>query len=322
MAHATDELAAVASEAVTASGAYLRSAFRNGSVDAEFTSTDVKMAADRESERRIRRVIAERFPTHAFHGEEVGRVVADPDVDAADGTSHNDYRWVVDPLDGTNNLASGYPLCATAVAVLHAGEPVVAAIYEPLIDDLYLAEHGAGATLNSEGLSATGGKSPSTPADASPSTPADASPSTPADASLSTRDSASLSTTDGQSSSSTHSLPLEHGTVALVVGLSAVETPPLAAAANDLRGALEAECKRVVESWAPCVDWGLLARGSIEGLVCFHPDEYEQHAGALLAAESGVTAIDTLDSDGRYVASPVPETAEALSRIVDRSLGE
>ena len=204
--------------------------------------------------------------------------------------------------------------------MLRAGEPVVAAIYEPLTDDLYLAERGAGATLNGEPLSVTDDTplSVTDDAPASSSLAADAPSMSTGDAPPST--SAGESSTAAGSPSTTHSLPLDRGTVALVVGLSAVESPPLAAAADALRGALEPECKRVVESWAPCVDWGLLARGSIEGLVCFHPDRYEQHAGALLAAESGVTAIDTLADDGRYVAAPDPETAETLSAIVDRSL--
>ena len=257
MEHATDDLAAVAAEAVETSGEYLREAFRNGSVDGEFSSIDVKAAADREAERRIQAVIDDHYPKHAFHGEESGRI------------GEGDYRWVVDPLDGTNNFASGYPKFATAVAVLHKEKPVATAIYEPLTADLYLAERDDGATLNDNPLSAT------------------------------------------------TSLSLDHGTVALVVGLSVATDPDGLTQIQDLEAALRERCKRVVTTWAPCVDWGLLARGSIEGLVCLQPELYEQHAGSLLAAESGIVADDTVAEDGRYVGSPDRSTTATLRSIVD-----
>ena len=257
MEHATDDLAAVAAEAVKTGGEYLQEAFRNGSVDGEFSSLDVKAVADRESETRIQAVIDQHYPNHAFHGEEAGRI------------GEADYCWVVDPLDGTNNFASGYPKFATAVAVLHKETPVAAAIYEPLTADLYLAERDAGATLNGEPLSATS------------------------------------------------SLPLEHGTVALVVGLSVVTNPNGLTQIRALEAALREQCKRVVTTLAPCVDWGLLARGSIEGLVCVQPDIYEQHAGSLLAAESGIVADDTVSENGRYVGSPDREVTAVLREVID-----
>ena len=257
MEHATDDLAAVAAEAVEAGGRYLREAFRDGRVDGEFSSLDVKAVADRESETRVQAVIDDHYPDHAFHGEEAGRI------------GDSDYCWIVDPLDGTNNFASGYPKFATAVAVLHKETPVAAAIYEPLTADLYLAERNAGATLNGESLSAT------------------------------------------------TSLPLEHGTVALVVGLSVVTDPDGLAQIRALESALRAQCKRVVTTWAPCVDWGLLARGSIEGLVCVQPDIYEQHAGSLLAAESDIVAEDTVAENGRYVGSPDREVTAVVREVVD-----
>ena len=257
MEHATDDLAAVAAEAATTGGEYLQAAFRNGSVDGEFSSNDVKAAADRGSETRIQAVIDDHYPTHAFHGEEAGRI------------GEGDYRWVVDPLDGTNNFASGYPKFATAVAALHNETPVAAAIYEPLTEDLYLAEREAGATLNGESLSAT------------------------------------------------TSIPLEHGTVALVVGLSVVTDPAGVTQVRALEAALRERCKRVVTTWAPCVDWGLVARGSIEGIVCVHPNSYEQYAGSLLAAESGVVANDTVAENGRYVGSPDREMTAVIGEIVD-----
>jgi myo-inositol-1(or 4)-monophosphatase len=72
-----------------------------------------------------------------------------------------------------------------------------------------------------------------------------------------------------------------------------------------------------VETWAPCVDWGLVAAGRLEGIVCFHPDVYEQHAGELLAAESGVAAASRADT---YVGSPEPTLRDELLRAVESAV--
>ncbi|MFB6092576.1 MAG: inositol monophosphatase [Haloquadratum sp.] len=83
-------------------------------------------------------------------------------------------------------------------------------------------------------------------------------------------------------------LALERGTVSFALGLSALRDDDHRAAAERVETAVDAECKRVINTWSPCVDWGLLARGRIEGLVAYCPGVYEQYAGELLAAESGV----------------------------------
>jgi len=257
MTPSTTDLAAVATEAVQAPGDYLRETFRDGHVDGEYDRLDVKAVADHEAQKRIYDVINSQYPDHTFDGEE------------STTTTDSPYRWVVDPLDGTNNFAAGYPKFASAVAVLHMGEPVACAIYEPLVDGLYVAERDGGATYNGQPLQATA------------------------------------------------SLPLRHGTLTLVVGLSAVTNPSMTEQARRLETILRDHCKRVVTTWAPCVDWGLLARGSIEGLVGFHPDQYEHHAGSLLAAESGIDAVDTVDENGLYVGAPDLETTTRLAEIVE-----
>jgi len=257
MPQSISDLAAVASEAAQAPGDYLRRAFRDGHADGEYDDLDVKAVADHEAQTRIQDTIETHYPDHAFDGEE--------SVSRTDSP----YRWVVDPLDGTNNFAAGYPKFASAVAVLYNDEPVATAIYEPLVDALYVAERDGGATYNGQPLQAT------------------------------------------------RSLPLEHGTVALVVGLSAVTDPALSGEIRRLETDLRVCCKRVVTTWAPCVDWGLLARGSIEGLVGFHPDPYEQHTGSLLAAESGIEAVDTVGENGIYVGTADLATTARLVEIID-----
>ena len=252
-----DELRDVAVRAAEAGGDYLAAEFRNGEVAGEYGTDDVKTVADREAESRVIDVIRDAFPDHAVHGEESG-----PNGD-------HRYEWVVDPLDGTNNFASGLPVFATAVAVLDDGDPVVSVIYEPLVDDRYVAVAGEGATRNGDPLTAT---------------------------------------TDRD---------LRHGTVSLVVGLPAVRDDDLQARASLIADALGDEAKRVVQTWSPCVDWGLVAGGRLEGIVCFHPDVYEQHAGSLLAAESGVASVTHEDL---YVGSPDPAIRDQLLDVLDESV--
>jgi len=95
--------------------------------------TDVDLA----SERLIRDAIATHYPRHQVLGEEGG--LAD---------SSSDYRWVVDPLDGTTNFAHGFPVFAVSIALEYQGETLLGVVYDPMRDELFAAERGAGATLN------------------------------------------------------------------------------------------------------------------------------------------------------------------------------
>lgn len=264
---ATDDLAAVAAEAVRAGGEYLAGEFRTGRVDGEYGTDDVKAVADREAERRVRSVVESAFPEHGFRGEEEDAEVPDH-LDGVEGAS--DYVWVVDPLDGTNNFASGLPAFATAVCVFRAGSPVVAAVYEPLPDTLYLARRGEGATVDGRPLTV---RRPDR--------------------------------------------PLSQRTVSLVCGLEAVRDSRLRETVGAVETALERRCKRVVQTWAPCVDWGLVARGSLAGIVCLHPDVYEQCAGELLAAEAGVASVA---GDGLYVGAADRSTLAELRTALPASV--
>ena len=63
------------------------------------------------------------------------------------------WRWVIDPLDGTTNFAHGYPRFCVSIGVEHRGERRVAAVYDPLLDELYHAVRGGGAWLGERRLS-------------------------------------------------------------------------------------------------------------------------------------------------------------------------
>lgn len=95
--------------------------------------TDVDLA----SERLIREAIATQYPRHQVLAEEGGLA-----------ESPSEYRWVIDPLDGTTNFAHGYPVFCVSIALEHQGETILGVVYDPMRDELFTAERGGGAALN------------------------------------------------------------------------------------------------------------------------------------------------------------------------------
>jgi len=78
-------------------------------------------------------------------------VVSEEDLDSQ-GCLRPERYWLIDPIDGTASYSSGYPGFVTQVALMEKREPLIAAIYAPAFDHLYLAEKGRGAFLNGERL--------------------------------------------------------------------------------------------------------------------------------------------------------------------------
>lgn len=101
---------------------------------------DLVTEADLASERFIIERIRNYYPRHAILAEESGPSDA--------GERRSDYVWIVDPLDGTTNYAHGYPVFAVSIALEHQGEILLGVVYDPMRDELFAAERGAGATLN------------------------------------------------------------------------------------------------------------------------------------------------------------------------------
>jgi myo-inositol-1(or 4)-monophosphatase len=103
---------------------------------------------------------------------------------------------------------------------------------------------------------------------------------------------------NGTPLSADHDRPLARSTASVVLGLDAVRDPARRAEATAVRDRVADRAKRVLETWSPCVDWGLLARGATAGIVCAYPDAIEQAPGELLADEAGVVAdwIDVGDA--------------------------
>jgi len=92
--------------------------------------------ADREAEQVILDILGGVFPDYGFLGEELG----------ARGASER--RWIVDPIDGTQNFVRHIPIWATLIALEEAGDITVGVVHNPVTGDLYTARRGAGAHLN------------------------------------------------------------------------------------------------------------------------------------------------------------------------------
>ncbi|HKP32547.1 MAG TPA: inositol monophosphatase family protein [Chitinophagaceae bacterium] len=93
--------------------------------------------ADHASEKVIIDVIRKDFPDHAILSEECGALETD-----------SEYKWIIDPIDGTVNFANGIPICCVSIAVEHNKEIVLGAVYNPFINEFFFAQKGYGASLN------------------------------------------------------------------------------------------------------------------------------------------------------------------------------
>jgi myo-inositol-1(or 4)-monophosphatase len=132
-------MSAIAREA----GALLMQYFHQGLKIEYKGDADLVTAADRAAEALIRQRITEQFPGHDVLGEEQGL-----------NDQGSDYRWYVDPLDGTTNFAHGYPVFCVSMALDHrsgaVGTRVAGVVYDPTRDELFSAQQGGGAQLNGQ----------------------------------------------------------------------------------------------------------------------------------------------------------------------------
>ena len=104
---------------------------------------DLVTESDLASEKLIIERIRSYYPRHAILAEESG---ASAGENVAEGKS--EWRWIIDPLDGTTNYAHGYPCYCVSIALERAGKIEIGVVYDPTRDEMFAAERGQGATLN------------------------------------------------------------------------------------------------------------------------------------------------------------------------------
>src|SRR5271154_1562401 len=133
-------MSAIAREA----GALLLQYFHQGLKIEYKGDADLVTAADRASEVLIRERISQQFPSHDVLGEEQGL-----------NDQGGEYRWYVDPLDGTTNFAHGYPVFGVSMALERRSDAprrIAGVVYDPTRDELFTAEQGRGAQLNGKAI--------------------------------------------------------------------------------------------------------------------------------------------------------------------------
>lgn len=102
---------------------------------------DLVTEADIAAEELIIDRIQSHYPLHSILAEESGETVQE-------GSSRTDWKWIIDPLDGTTNYAHGYPCFCVSIAVEQAGTLEIGVVYDPMRNEMFAAERGHGATLN------------------------------------------------------------------------------------------------------------------------------------------------------------------------------
>ena len=106
---------------------------------------DFVSEVDRQAESLIIEELLKAFPNHSILAEESGVI-----------EGSEDFRWIIDPLDGTTNYLHGFPHYAVSIACEHEGRLQHAAIYDPFKQELFAASRGDGATLNNRRLRVAG----------------------------------------------------------------------------------------------------------------------------------------------------------------------
>jgi myo-inositol-1(or 4)-monophosphatase len=104
---------------------------------------DLVTESDLASEKLIIDRIKSHYPRHAILAEESG---ATDGIEIVPGKT--DWKWIIDPLDGTTNYAHGYPCFCVSIALERAGAIEIGVVYDPMRDEMFAAERGQGATMN------------------------------------------------------------------------------------------------------------------------------------------------------------------------------
>ncbi len=133
----------VAVEAALAAGRIQQERVNNlGRIENKGRVGDVVTEVDILCEKEIIGRIRSKFPDHSILAEESG-----------EDMGSSSQKWVIDPLDGTLNYTHGYPCYCVSIGLESEGELVLGVVYNPCLDELFVAEKGKGATMNSKPIS-------------------------------------------------------------------------------------------------------------------------------------------------------------------------
>jgi len=135
----------VAIEAALESGLFIKGSLGKVGKISYKGRINIVTDVDRRSESMIIKKIRASFPCHSILSEE-----------SAPEQKESDYRWIIDPLDGTTNFSRGFPFFAVSIALEERGRVILGAVYDPMRDELFYAEEGKGAYLNKKIIHVSG----------------------------------------------------------------------------------------------------------------------------------------------------------------------
>jgi myo-inositol-1(or 4)-monophosphatase len=133
-----DEFLSAAQNAARQAGVLLKDNWLKAkTIEVKTDIVDLVTNVDKASDALITQMLRTQFPTHQVIAEE-----------SAISGQPSDYRWYIDPIDGTTNFAHSFPHFAVSIALTHKTRGIVGVVFDPLRDELFCAARGDGATLN------------------------------------------------------------------------------------------------------------------------------------------------------------------------------
>ncbi|WP_281890170.1 inositol monophosphatase family protein [Paenibacillus sp. YYML68] len=150
---------AVAINTASKTGEWIQSKLGDYStLHTKYSQHDLVTEVDKGAEMMIRKLIHTHFPTHSILGEEGVEPGPEASRAALEEISDAEYVWIVDPLDGTTNFVHGFPFFSVSIALAHRGEVIVGIVYNPVHDEMFVAEKGKGAYLKGKPMRVSGEK--------------------------------------------------------------------------------------------------------------------------------------------------------------------
>lgn len=218
-------------------------------------SGDVVTFVDHEAERRIIEAIRSAYPGHAILGEESGLV----------GDGDAPVRWLVDPLDGTNNYVMGMPMFGVCITVVEEGVPVAAVVHESVRGIATSAIRGKGAWRNGRELRLG------------------------------------------------EAVPLSRATISWTQGYGVTPDDPFR---RHVIATLEPRVKRLLGTWSPSVDWGLIAAGHVGAFIAYRNEHWDLVGGAMIVEAAGGQIYRSPDEELDCVIAGHPETVAELREVL------
>ncbi|QAY68485.1 inositol monophosphatase family protein [Paenibacillus protaetiae] len=148
---------AVAINCAAKAGEWIKTKLGNyARLDIKQSPQDLVTEVDKGAEKLIRSLLLTHFPEHSFLGEEGVEPGPAASAKALEDVKDAEYLWIVDPVDGTTNFVHGFPFFSVSIALARYGEVIVGVVYDPMRDELFVAERGKGAYVHGKRMSVSG----------------------------------------------------------------------------------------------------------------------------------------------------------------------